>query len=77
MGERTRKGAARRRETIGLPDDVAYRAVDVLAAAVGDTGVPITRADCADTVQSQIASSRAGQGWGCARAVPPWPPRTA
>lgn len=46
MGERALRGAARRRTIIGLPDDVAYRAVDVLAAAVSASALPVTRADC-------------------------------
>ena len=47
MGDRTLKGAARRRATIGLPDDVAYRAVDVLSTTVADSPAPVTRADLA------------------------------
>lgn len=47
MGDRTLKGAARRRTTIGLPDVVAFRAVDVLADAVAHAPGPLTRAECA------------------------------
>jgi hypothetical protein len=47
MGDRTLGGAARRRNTIGLPDDVAYRAVDVLADAVARAPSPMARAECA------------------------------
>jgi hypothetical protein len=52
MGDRTLGGAARRRNTIGLPDDVAYRAVDVLADAVAHAPSPLTRAECAAALSS-------------------------
>ena len=52
MGDRTLGGAARRRNTIGLPDDVAYRAVDVLADAVAHASNPLTRAECAAALSS-------------------------
>ena len=47
MGDRTLKGAARRRATIGLPDAVAFRAADVLADAVARAPGPLTRTACA------------------------------
>jgi len=47
MGDRTLKGAARRRAIIGLPDEVAFRAADVLADAVARAPGPLTRAACA------------------------------
>lgn len=47
MGDRTLKGAAGRRATIGLPDDVAYRAADVLAVVVAGSSSPLTRSECA------------------------------
>jgi Winged helix DNA-binding domain len=52
MGDRTLKGAAHRRTIIGLPDDVAHRAVDVLADAVSHAPGPVTRTDCAAAVAS-------------------------
>lgn len=47
MGDRTLKGAASRRQILGLPDEVAYRAADVLGAAVAASPDPVTRAQCA------------------------------
>lgn len=46
MGGKALAGAARRRHTLGLPDDVAYRAVDVLAARVAEAEGPVARKDC-------------------------------
>jgi hypothetical protein len=45
MGVRALAGAARRRETLGLPEAVADRAVDVLGAALAG-GKRLTRAEC-------------------------------
>ena len=59
MGERTLTGSARRRATIGLPDDVAYRAVDVLASAVADSSSPLTRSDCAAALAAAGISGEA------------------
>lgn len=46
MGGRALAGAARRRRMVGLSDDVAYRAVDILAARVAEADGPVARKDC-------------------------------
>ncbi len=46
MGGKALAGAARRREMLGLPEDVAFRAVDILAALVADADGPVARKDC-------------------------------
>jgi len=46
MGTKALAGAAGRRQTLGLPDDVAYRAADVLATFVSSAAGPVTRTDC-------------------------------
>lgn len=47
MGDRTLTAAAGRRATIGLPDEVAYRAVDLLGEFVAAAGQAVTRSECA------------------------------
>ncbi len=46
MGGKALAGAARRREMLGLSDDVAFRAVDILAARVAEAEGPVSRKDC-------------------------------
>ncbi len=46
MGGKALAGAARRRQMLGLPDDVAYRAVDIVAAQVAEAEGPVARKDC-------------------------------
>ena len=46
MGVKALAGAASRRRILGLPDDVAHLAVDVLAALVAGAPGPVTRKDC-------------------------------
>ncbi len=46
MGGKALAGADRRRQSLGLPDDVAYRAVDILAARVAEADGPVSRGDC-------------------------------
>ncbi len=46
MGGKALAGAAKRREFLGLPEDVAHKAVDVLAKFVADADGPVPRKDC-------------------------------
>ncbi len=46
MGGKALAGAARRRAMLGLDDDVAFRAVDVLAERVATAEGPVTRKAC-------------------------------
>lgn len=46
MGTKALAGASARRQMLELPDDVAYRAADVLAAYVSGSAGPVTRTDC-------------------------------
>lgn len=46
MGAKALAGAARRRAMLGLDDDVAFRAVDVLAEHVAAAQGPVTRKEC-------------------------------
>ncbi|MCB2411661.1 winged helix DNA-binding domain-containing protein [Demequina sp. TTPB684] len=46
MGGKALAGAAKRREFLGLPENVAHQAVDVLAALVADADGPVTRKAC-------------------------------
>lgn len=46
MGGKALAGAARRRAMLGLDDEVAFRAVDVVAERVTEAGGPVTRKEC-------------------------------
>lgn len=46
MGGKALAGAARRRQMLGISDDVAYRAVDILAARMAEAEGPVARKDC-------------------------------
>ncbi len=46
MGGKALAGAARRRQVLDLPEHVAYRAVDILAARVAEAEGPVARKDC-------------------------------
>jgi hypothetical protein len=46
MGGKALAGAERRRQALDLPEDVAYRAVDILAARVAEAEGPVARKDC-------------------------------
>ena len=51
MGAKALAGAAGRRQMLGLPDDVAYRAVDVLAGVVAASSRPVTRKECLSALE--------------------------
>lgn len=50
MGAKMLKGAATRRASLGLDDEIAFRAVDVLAQTVADADGPVTRAACLESL---------------------------
>ena len=50
MGGKALAGAARRRQMLGLSDDVAFRAVDILAARVAEADGPVARKDCLEAL---------------------------
>jgi hypothetical protein len=47
MGDRTLQGAAGRREMLGVSEELAYRAADVLSATIAEAPGPVTRQGCA------------------------------
>lgn len=56
MGGKAIAGAARRRAMLGLDDDLAFRAVDVLAERVARADGPVTRKEClAALVEANIS----------------------
>ncbi len=46
MGGKALAGAERRRQALNLSEDIAYRAVDILAARVAEAEGPVARKDC-------------------------------
>jgi len=63
MGGKALAGAARRREFLDLPEDVAHKAVDVLADLVADADGPVARKDCLAALDEAGVSTQGQRGY--------------
>jgi hypothetical protein len=63
MGGQALAGAAKRRELLGLPDEVAHRAVDVLAEFVAEADGAVLRKDCLAALDDAGISPRGQRGY--------------